>query len=139
MNVTSNVTAVVLSNLTVGKTYYIKVAAFTKVGGSEWSSPVKISMDPHSSDLTSSLDISDDDGSPEILKEVWFIILMGILLFIFLLLLVLILYTKRKSHGKKDHISSKEDYFIVPCTNQLTKLTQWKQNVCIALCLVRYE
>lgn len=100
-----NITSIVLSNLTEGRSYYVRVAAFTLVGGGPWSSPLKITMDPASIDLNPHP--TSIDGSTEILKEVWFIILMGVLLFIFLLLLVVILYTKRKQHhGKKDHIAS---------------------------------
>ena len=93
----------------MGRVYFVRVCAFTSVGSGPYSQPMTIAMDPVSLDLVNGHNngITAEEGASQVLKEVWFIILMGCLLFIFLLLLIIILYTRRKSHGKKDHISSK--------------------------------
>lgn len=115
MDFSPNISTIVLNNLTLGRSYFIRVAAFTSVGLGPYSTPIEIIMDP--SLLQSSRrehdGVTAEDGSggaSQILKQVWFIILMGCLLFVLLLLLSIILYTKfRNSHGKKsknDHISS---------------------------------
>ncbi|CAG7832052.1 unnamed protein product [Allacma fusca] len=109
MDFGANISSIVLNNLTLGRVYLVRVCAFTSVGSGPYSPPLTITMDPLSLDLVNGNGhngVTAEEGASQILKEVWFIILMGCLLFIFLLLLIIILYTRRKSHGKKDHISS---------------------------------
>ncbi|ODM93984.1 Roundabout 2 [Orchesella cincta] len=104
-----NITSIVLSNLTLGRSYFVRVCGYTSVGFGPYSQPLKIEMDPallSPSGAEQNGVTAEDGNAAQILKEVWFIILMGCLLFILLLFLVIILYTRRKSHGKKDHISS---------------------------------
>ena len=116
MDFGANISSIVLHNLTMGRIYFVRVCAFTSVGSGPYSQPMTITMDPVSLDLVnghSNNGITAEEGASQILKEVWFIILMGCLLFVFLLLLIIILYTRRKSHGKKDHISSKFTFSLV--------------------------
>ena len=111
MSFGSNITFIILNNLTMGRSYLVRVCAFTSAGSGPFGPPLTVTMDGLGLESGQAGGIgggvSTENGSSEILKEVWFIILMGFLLFIFLLLLIIILYSRRKSHGKKDHISSK--------------------------------
>lgn len=112
MDFGANISSIVLNNLTLGRTYFVRVSAFTSVGLGPFTQPIEIIMDPILLDpRTEHNGVTAEDGASQILKEAWFIVLMGCLLFILLLLLVIILYTRRKSHGKKDHISSKNRLF----------------------------
>jgi len=110
MDFGANITNIVVNNLTMGRHYLVRVSGLTSKGGGPFSDPVGLTMDLKALG-TSRKDggnkLNGTDSSAQMIKEVWFIILMGTLLFLFLLLLVIILYSRRKSHGKKDHISSK--------------------------------
>jgi hypothetical protein len=111
MDFSPNISTIVLNNLTLGRVYFIRVCAFTSVGLGPFSASIEITMDPvllEGRHEHNGVTAEDGGGASQILKEVWFIILMGCLLFVFLLLLSIILYTRRNSHKtKKDHISSK--------------------------------
>jgi len=112
MDFAANISTIVLNNLTLGKIYWVRVAAFTSVGPGPFSEPVEVSMDLVFLDPRSDHDgVTAETGggggtAAQLVKEPWFIILMGVLIFVILALLLITLYSRRKSHGKKDHISS---------------------------------
>lgn len=113
------------------------MSAFTSVGLGPFSSPVEVTMDPvllEGRREHNGVTAEDGGGASQILKEVWFIILMGCLLVVFFILLSIILYTRRQSHGKKDHHISSEwlnlplfHYFLCHCQRHYLHLFSGKE------------
>jgi len=57
MDFGANITSIVLNNLTLGRSYFIRVCAFTSFGSGPYSPPLNIIMDPnYVSKINSALD-----------------------------------------------------------------------------------
>jgi hypothetical protein len=137
MDFTANISSIVLNNLTLGRVYWVRVAAFTAAGPGIFSEPVELSMDllfldarSEHNGVTAETGGGGGGGSwSQLVKEPWFIILMGVLLMVLFFLLTITLYSKRKSHGKKDQISSE---FLSSCSEESNddKVKAWRKIFC---------
>ncbi|XP_064470549.1 protein sax-3-like isoform X2 [Ornithodoros turicata] len=94
MSTNSTVTSLTLTNLTVGGSYQVSVVAMTSVGGGPLSTPAVFRVDgPSSTSLSTPLH--------NIVKQSWFIALIGSLMFLTIAIFVLFLIRKRRIELKK--------------------------------------
>lgn len=94
MSTNSTATSVTLTSLTAGGAYQVSVVALTSIGGGPLSTPVVFRMDgPSSTSLSTPLH--------NIVKQSWFIALIGILMFVAFAIFVLFLIRKRRLELKK--------------------------------------
>ncbi|CAN8014114.1 unnamed protein product, partial [Ixodes persulcatus] len=104
----STTNTLLVTNLKVGASYKVRIVAHTSVGSGPLSSPVPFSMGNNVMDLCSLFLPTDSPSSPSlptpfnsIVKQSWFIALIGCLMFIAVSVFVLFVVRKRKLELKK--------------------------------------
>ncbi|XP_055856446.1 protein sax-3 [Episyrphus balteatus] len=109
MTIDAATPSLLLANLTSGVTYYISVAAATKVGVGPFSQPSVLRMDPRTQSLDTGYtarypinrDIADD-----FLTQTWFIVLLGSIIAIIVFLFGAMILFKRYQYIKQTSLGS---------------------------------
>uniref|UniRef100_A0A1A9VZK8 Roundabout n=1 Tax=Glossina brevipalpis TaxID=37001 RepID=A0A1A9VZK8_9MUSC len=108
MTIDASSPTLLLANLTTGVTYYIAVAAATKVGVGPFSKPAILRMDPRTQSLDTGYtrypinrDIADD-----FLTQTWFIVLLGSIIAIIVFLFGVLVLIKRYQFIKQTSLGS---------------------------------
>ncbi|KAL9929191.1 roundabout 3 isoform 2-T2 [Glossina fuscipes fuscipes] len=108
MTIDASSPTLLLANLTTGVTYYIAVAAATKVGVGSFSKPAILRMDPRTQSLDTGYtrypinrDIADD-----FLTQTWFIVLLGSIIAIIVFLFGVLVLIKRYQFIKQTSLGS---------------------------------
>ncbi|XP_061393452.1 putative uncharacterized protein DDB_G0282129, partial [Musca vetustissima] len=108
MTIDASSPTLLLANLTTGVTYYIAVAAATRVGVGPFSKPAVLRMDPRTQSLDTGYtrypinrDIADD-----FLTQTWFIVLLGSIIAIIVFLFGALVLFKRYQFIKQTSLGS---------------------------------
>ncbi|XP_022256084.1 roundabout homolog 1-like [Limulus polyphemus] len=105
-NITTNATStsIVIRNLTAGATYTVKALAFTSIGPGPYSSPLAIIMDPsymRNPSEAGPTSTSIGNSLQDLLRQPWFIALIGGLACLLLSVFFVILFLRRRMAWKK--------------------------------------
>ncbi|XP_075152888.1 roundabout 3 isoform X2 [Haematobia irritans] len=108
MTIDASSPTLLLANLTTGVTYYIAVAAATRIGVGPFSKPAVLRMDPRTQSLDTGYtrypinrDIADD-----FLTQTWFIVLLGSIIAIIVFLFGALVLFKRYQFIKQTSLGS---------------------------------
>ncbi|XP_076310348.1 roundabout homolog 1-like isoform X3 [Tachypleus tridentatus] len=103
-NITTNATSIKIHNLTAGAAYTVKALAFTSIGPGPYSSPLAIIMDPsymRNPSEAGPTSTSVGNSLQDLLRQPWFIALIGGLACLLLSVFFVILFLRRRMAWKK--------------------------------------
>lgn len=108
MTVDSSTPNLMLANLTYGVTYFVSVAAKTKIGSSEYSTPAILRLDPNTRKLDQGFtrypiknNLADD-----ILTQTWFIVLLGSIIAVIVFLFGAMVLFRRIQYYKQSSLNN---------------------------------